>query len=267
MKEKFKRSPLTLFGLVSLIATPLGIALSSIPSFFQIFSLIPLGILGTSFWWYRIANAEEIAKEGALIYQDWHKEQMKEKRRAEFNEIELYNLKGGEKLKKDLWNSYQSFVHAIRDQEIISEELFYEFESKADQGFHSGVNLLKEIADLQVIQSKTSLSKLERQLSKADKENRAIIQKNIGIYNSNEQKISELTSVLQKLILSFQSSELNLASATSSFDSQNIVNRNSDELTLAVEASKQVQARLNRFSMSDEQNLKNLYQKYGEKHG
>lgn len=257
--NKFKHSPATLFGLVSLIAVPVGIAISDLPSLLQVFSVIPLGILGTSFWWYRFEKAEEYAKQGALKYQDWHRQEINKKLFDEFQTVNINNLKKHDSLKNDLWEAYQSFNDALKDQGIISEQIYNRFELKAEKGFHSAVNLLKEISDLLKVQNGTNINKLENQLSKSEGKNAKIIQNNIDIYNQNNQKIEELVEVIQRLTLSFQSSKLNLASATSSFESQNDVEQHSDELTMAVEASKKVQERLNSFGNNDTNSIINKY--------
>ncbi len=258
--DRFKHSPFTIGSLISLILVPLGISIADLPTALQVFSIVPLGLVGTSYWWYHINRGEELAEEATLKYQKWYQEKKHKQIMKEFSSIDLSHLpRSQQSLKGSIWSGYQSFLEALSQQEITSEEIYNRFESKAQRAFLSSIELLKEVSDLLVVQRSTSLKKLEKQKNKASEANKSKVQKSIDQYKQNDLKIQELIDSIEHLILSFENAKLNLASATSNFDSQYDLGSHSDDLNNAIEASKIVQERLSRFGTNNSQSIIKKY--------
>ena len=243
--NKFKNSWVTLVGGLATVAMPIGVALADLPGVFQVFTLIPLAAVASSFYWYKIANAEKYAKEGAEIFQEHYKEKKIEALMQEYRSISFHNSASDRKLKNDLLKVFNDFLRSINEQAIISDIFKSSSIHKAEDAFKSGVTLLSEMKDITALLDYTSLSKLNKDLDKAkSKEDKKFINEKIELYNKNEATMDELRVSLKELIHSFEVSKLNLAHATSSFESKNDVNEKMKSMVAAMDAAKRVQQRV-----------------------
>lgn len=237
--DKFKYAPVTLLGFLGAIVVPTGIAIADLSTIFQVFTLIPIGVIATSCWWYTIHNNEEYAKEGAVKYQKWYAEEQKKKL---FEKFDTLNLGESENvLKIQLEKTYNSFLEALKNQTIISDTAYDQFTSQAEKVFESGVELLREISDILTVQKTINLEAVNQNNPELSN------QKN-DVYENNAQKISGLKLVFQDLIHAFEMSQLSLASATSHFESESEVTKIALGLTNSIKAAQKVQERLSRFS-------------------
>lgn len=241
--NKFKNSWLTLFGGIASAIVPIGIALSEYPAIFQVFTLIPLGIVASSFYWYKILNAKKYAKEGAKIFQDYYKDKEEKSILDEFNNIYFSSTKD-KKLKEEFKTSYDMFIKAINEQKIISDIFKNQTHDKANDAFKSGLKLLKEMKDILSLLENVNLNQLNKELIKSEQKNKEYLEEKIKLYENNESILEDLRVLLKELIHSFDVSKLNLASATSNFDSKFEVEDSTKSLVAAMNAAKKVQQRV-----------------------
>ena len=242
--NKFKNSWVTLVGGLATVAMPIGVALADLPGVFQVFTLIPLAAVASSFYWYKIANAEKYAKEGAEIFQEHYKEKKIEALMQEYRSISFTNSASDRKLKNDLLKVFNDFLRSINEQAIISDIFKSSSIHKAEDAFKSGVTLLSEMKDVSSLLADTSYEKLNKELSKAKDKDKKFIDEKMNLYLENEVIMDKLRVSLKELIHSFEVSKLNLAHATSSFESKNDVNEKMKSMVAAMDAAKRVQQRV-----------------------
>ena len=239
--NKFTNSWVTLLGGLSTVVVPLGITLSPLPAIFQIFTLLPISAVLSSFYWYTIANAELYAKEGATLFEEYYKKERKETLLREFTSLEFDDE--NEALKEELKKVYDAFVEALHRQKIISEVFKNTALIKVEEAFTSGIKLLKEIRDIVSVLKDSSLEELHHDMRDAEDADKVFIEQKIEIHSANELQLYELTRSLKELIHSFEKSKLSLAHASSSFEGKEEADEKMKSMLAAIEVAKRVQKR------------------------
>ena len=238
--HKFTNSWATILGGLSTVITPMVVALSDMPWIFHIFILIPLSVVASSFYWYKIAHADEYAKEGAIIFKKYYKEQKLDSIKKSLLDLKLHSTID-KNLRLRLLESYLSFGRAIERQEIISQKFKETMLEKADEAIASGINIFIDIKDLIVALDGYDLNQLKDNFENSTGSKKIVAENKLRIYKDNQSLIEVQRETIEELIGGFDISKLNLAQATSNFDEQKRSKENLKALTLAIKSAKVVQ--------------------------
>jgi len=238
--HKFTNSWATIFGTLTTVITPMVIALSDMPWIFHIFILIPLSVVASSFYWYKIAHADEYAKEGATIFQEYYKKQKLDSIKKSLLDLELHSSID-KKLRVRLMQSYLSFGKALEKQGIISEQFRVTMLDKADEAIGSGTKIFMEIKDLIVTLDGHDLNQLKKEYKKSKGSKKSLVESKLKIYQDNQLLLDSQRLAIEELIDGFELSRLNLAQATSNFEEQERSKENLNALTIAIKSAKTVQ--------------------------
>lgn len=240
--HKFTNSWATILGGLATVSTPMVIAFADMHWAVHILILIPLSVVASSFYWYKIAHADEYAKEGAEIFQEYYKEQKINQAKESLLDLKLHG-QIDKNLRKQLIQNYNSFVKAIDRQEIISSMLKESMLERAEEAMLSGAKIFIEIKDLIATVDGYDLVQLEGEYSRAEGSQKLLAQNKLEIYQENRALIELQRESIEELVSAFELSKLNLAQATSSFDEVEKSRESLNSLVMAVESAKAVQQR------------------------
>jgi hypothetical protein len=238
--HKFKNSWATILGGLATVITPTAVALLDMPWIFHIFVLIPLSVVGSSFYWYKIAHADEYAKEGAILFQKYYKEQKLNSIKESLLELKLHSSIDKD-LRVRLMQSYLSFGRAIERQEVISAKFRDTMLERADEAIRSGTKIFVDIKDLIVTLDGYDLNQLKEESENSTGSKRLLSDSKLKIYLDNQTLLESQREAIEELIDGFDLSKLNLAQATSRFDEQERSRENLNALTTAMNSAKRVQ--------------------------
>ena len=238
--HKFKNSWATILGGLATVITPTAVALLDMPWIFHIFILVPLSVVGSSFYWYKIAHADEYAKEGAILFQEYYKEQKLDSIKKSLLDLKLHSSIDRD-LRVRLLQNYLSFGKAIERQEIISKQFRETMLDRADEVIRSGTKIFAEIKDLIITLDGYDLNQLKENVENFTGSKKLLAKSKLKIYLDNQSLLESQREAIEELIDGFEVSKLNLAQATSSFDEKERSRESLNALSIAMESAKVVQ--------------------------
>lgn len=257
--RRFKQHWLTLSGLLLPSLSSIYMMISDLAVNLQIVNILMLvGMVGISYWWHWFYNIENLAKEGVNEFMNM-KEQERETHLVErFSEVDLSLFPNYKKLYDDLEENYNDFLKALNSQKIITQKAHYDFKTKAENVFNTGIDILIEISDVLVVQNSVNIDEYKK-FENSPKEEQKAFRAVIDAYNNNEKKLKRLSNSLKDLSNSYVLGISHLASVTSQTNQKEDIFGES-ELKMAIEAAKNVQDKL--YGLSHENEMQDIFNRY-----